>query len=149
MLKVSMANCFCHTWKKICRTGGLYGLVIWQLKILEKILTFCCREYGLRGCHKVFSGFIWRWMQVAIEICWNPLDGATQVSKKLMASLISLSLPPPSVSVSLLLAFFFLFTIFYLAFAFHFLWRNFIERNHTSCGDWTPAFCVTDECLTR
>ncbi len=24
-----------------------------------------------------FSGFIWRWMQVAIEICWNPLDSAT------------------------------------------------------------------------
>jgi hypothetical protein len=43
--------------KKIWQTRGLYGLVIWQLKFLEKMLTFCCTEYWLRGCHKVFSGF--------------------------------------------------------------------------------------------
>jgi hypothetical protein len=33
--------------------------------------------------------------------------------------------------------------------AFHFLWRNFIEKNHTSWWDWTPAFCLTDKCLTH
>ncbi len=43
--------------KKIWQTGDLHGLVIWQLKILAKMLTFCGREYWLRGCHKVYFRF--------------------------------------------------------------------------------------------
>ncbi len=49
------------------------------------------QRIGLRGCHKVFWGFLWQWMQVAIEISWNPLDSAIHVFKKTYGISLSLS----------------------------------------------------------
>ncbi len=67
-----------------------------------------------------------------------------------------LSLFPRSLSISLSLflsCFLFTFHNFLFAFSFwsglSFLWRNFIKKNHTSCWDWTPAFCSTDKGLTH
>jgi hypothetical protein len=53
-------------------------------------------------------------MEVAIEICWNPLDSATQVFKKHMTSL---SLPPPSLSLSHSLSLSFLLYFFFSQFS--------------------------------
>jgi hypothetical protein len=63
-------------------------------------------------------------MQVAIEICWNPLDSATQVFKKLMTSL-SLSSPALSLSLSPSLSCF-LFSFHNFLFCFLLLIRPFI-----------------------
>ncbi len=68
---------------------------------------------------------------------------------------LSLSL---SVSLSFSLSLSFLLLFYFSQFsillfpsdqAFHILWRNFIEKNHTSWWDWTPAFCSTDKHLTH
>jgi hypothetical protein len=119
--------------KTIWRTGGEYGLELWRLKNLVKMLTFCGREYGLRGCHNVLSGSIWQWMQVAIEICWNPLDSATQVFKKRMTSL---SLPPPSLSLSCFLFSFhnFLFCFLLLITPFIFCEEISVKRSYLMQG---------------
>ncbi len=81
---------------------------------------------------------IWRCVQEAMQICWNPLHDATQVFK-LMASLPPLPSPPPppALSFSLLSCFLlfphnFLFCFLFLTRILIFLWRNVSTKNHPS-----------------
>ncbi len=90
----------------------------------------------------------WQCVQEAMQICWNPLDEATQVFFKLMAPP-----SPPSFSLPFLLSIppfhNFLFCFLLLTRIIIFWWRNVSRKNHPSWRDWTPDSWVTDEGLTH
>jgi hypothetical protein len=94
-------------------------------------------------------------MAVHANSCANVLEFSGWCHKGLKKTYSSFLFHPPSLSLSLSLSCF-LFSFHKFLFCFLLLIRPFIfceeisvEKNHTSCRDWTPDFCVTDECLTH